>query len=280
MFSLSAAPPLVPTIRRGPAYPLFLALFGAAARAAQCALDALVAAMICFLAGRPRGWWAGGLYALHPGAIVYANSILSECLFAFLLAATVALLVIAVRRDDWRWAVVAGVGIGMAALCRPVAAPLVIVIALVPRRRRIAAVFCAAAVVVVAPWIVRSSILAGRFVLVSSTAPVNVALATTKGPWNLNDQATIFRGRYYWDVDPCGRATSHAQSPREAAQADGICAREALDNLRRDPGHYARTRPQQQLMHFPSSSGASAKSAYKRGRSKTVSPPRCGSARS
>src|SRR5712691_5030590 len=57
-FSLSTTPPIMPSIRRGPMYPVFLALVGGSVdqassgrpRAAQGLLDALVAAMICLLA--------------------------------------------------------------------------------------------------------------------------------------------------------------------------------------------------------------------------------------
>lgn len=263
-FSLSTQAPYTPTIRRAPMYPLFLTLFGAslnAARAAQSLLDALVASMICGLAGRRvRLRWAaaaGLLYAVHPGAVLYANSILSESLFTFLLSTTIALLVVAIDRNDLRWSAAAGVVMAVAALCRPVGAPLAVVAAgilvlsavAVPRRFWMAGIFCAATLLTLAPWLIRSSVLARRFVLVSATTPLNFALATTKGPWNLNDQASIFQS-YYSNVDPCGRSLARARSPRESAKADEICFEEAMNNLKRNPGYYARSRVSQ-LIHFP-----------------------------
>ena len=248
-FSLDAAPPLTPTIRRAPLYPLFLALFGAVPRLAQCVLDALTAAMIAFLGGR-RAWWAGVLYALHPGALFFINAILSESLFTFLMTATVALLVVAARRDDRRWAIAAGIAGALAILCRQAAGPILIVPALLVRRRRIAAAFGAAALIAIAPWIVRCSVLAGRFVFVSAANPFSFALATVPDRFNLNDQASIFRPQAYWNVDPCGRGVNLARTPREAADADAVCMHEALDNLRRYPGYYLRSRVSQ-LMHFP-----------------------------
>ena len=248
-FSFNTAPPLIPAIRRAPMYPIFLTLFGAVPRLAQSVLDALAAAMVCFLGGR-RAWWAGALYALHPGALYFVNAILSECLFTFLMTATVVLLVVALRRDDWRWAIAAGIAGALTILCRQIAAPIFIVLALLARRRHVAAAFGAAALVAVAPWIVRCSVLAGRFVFVASAAPINFALATVPGKFNLNDQASVFQQQDYWSVDPCGRDTNLAQTPREAAEADAVCMHEALVNLRRYPGYYLRSRVSQ-LVHFP-----------------------------
>lgn len=263
-FSLRPAAPYTPTIRRAPAYPLFLTLFGGSlngARTVQSLLDALVAALICATAARRvRLRWAaaaGLLYALHPGAVVYANSILSENLFTVVLTSAIALIVFAIDRDDLRWAAAAGTVMAAAALCRPIGAPFILVAAGViavssgiQRRFRIAGVFCAAAALTMAPWVIRSSILADRFILVSSTSTLNFALATTNGPWNLNDQATIYNGDYYARIDPCGRATTYARDAVESAKADDICFHEAMENLRRNPGYYARSRVSQ-LIHFP-----------------------------
>ncbi len=257
VFSLSAGEPLVPTIRRAPGYPLFLALAGDGTRAVQGLVDALTAAMICAIAaGLVRLRWAVAaalLWAAHPGAIVYVNSILSESLFTFLLTGAVALLVLGIRREEVWWTAAAGVAIGLAALTRPIGAMLVVPVAAVllfSASRRAAALFCASALAVVAPWIVRSSLLGGCFVLVSTTAPVNYAIATANAPWDLNDQASIFEGSYFREIDPCGRALAHARTPRDSVRADDVCLHEALANLRRDPGHYLRGRASQ-LVHFP-----------------------------
>ncbi|HEV2719175.1 MAG TPA: hypothetical protein VG323_04075, partial [Thermoanaerobaculia bacterium] len=203
-FSLSTSAPYVQTIRRAPAYPLFLIATGGAARAVQCVLDALIAAMICAIAARrASARWAvaaGLLYALHPGAIVFANTILSDSLFAFFLTASIALLL----AGDALWlSAGAGVVLALAALTRPVAAGLVIVVAAVlfaSRRFAAAGVFCAAMLLAVVPWIVRSSVLGGRFVLITSDLPLKLAMATAgNAPWDLNDEATVW-GPYLWKV--------------------------------------------------------------------------------
>lgn len=269
-FSLDSSPPFGPTIRRAPLYPLFLALVagsengisGERARICQSVLDALVAAMICLiLYGLVKLRWAvaaGLTYALHPAAMLYASSILSESLFTFLATVAVTILVFGVRRDKLSWVFAAGLVMGLAALARPVAAPFFIVVAAaiwlsrqsIRRPVAMAVVFSVATIVAMAPWIVRSSVAAGRFVLVIATGPVNFALATAPEQWNLNDQSTIWENKHYWRADPCGRALMEAHTPPESARADQICLHTALADLRKNPRDYIRNRIAQ-VGHFP-----------------------------
>jgi len=269
-FTLSTAPPLIPSIRRAPLYPAFLLAAGSSGgeislsrvRVCQGVLDALLAAMIAFVAwGRVKPRWAvfaGLLYAFHPGALVYSGAILSEGLFTVLFTGTAVALTLALRFDRTWGVAAAGVLMGLSALCRPIAAPFFLVVAAViyfrsdPRRRplRAAAIFSAAALATMAPWIIRSSLLAGRFVLVSATGTVNLSLATTNGPWDINDQASIFVPDYYWKVDPCGRTYVEAVTAPESARADQVCLQEAISNLKADPGYYLKNRVRQ-LVHFP-----------------------------
>jgi 4-amino-4-deoxy-L-arabinose transferase-like glycosyltransferase len=269
-FSLDSSPPFGPTIRRAPLYPLFLALVagsedgisGTRARIWQAVLDSLVAAMICLLLhGLVRLRWAvaaGMLYALHPAAMLYASSILSESLFTFLVTLAVTILLFGIRRDKLSWLFAAGLLMGLAALARPVAAPFFLVVAAaiwwwrksIRRPVAMAVVFSVAAVVVMTPWIVRSSVAAGRFVLVSATGPVNFALATAPEPWNLNDQSSIWQDEHYWRENPCGRALKEAHTPPESARADEICLHTALADLRTNPQYYVRNRIRQ-FVRFP-----------------------------
>src|SRR4029079_18998185 len=89
--SLSLAPPFVPTIRRAPLYPAFLGLLHLAGllrpgvvAALQDVVDSAVAAVAVVLAARGAGpAWALAAalaYAVHPGAIVAAASLLGEAL--------------------------------------------------------------------------------------------------------------------------------------------------------------------------------------------------------
>jgi 4-amino-4-deoxy-L-arabinose transferase-like glycosyltransferase len=269
-FSLDSSPPFGPTIRRAPLYPLFLALVagsgdgisGERARTWQAVLDSLVAAMICLiLHGLVRLRWAvaaGMVYAFHPAAMLYASSILSESLFTFLATLAVTILLFGIRRDTLFWIFAAGLLMGLAALARPVAAPFFIIVAAaiwwsrrsIRRPVAMAAVFSAATLAVMTPWIVRSSVAAGRFVLVNATGPVNFALATAAEPWSLNDQSSIWQTEHYWRENPCGHALREARTPPESARADQLCLQVALQDLRKNPRYYIRNRISQ-LVHFP-----------------------------
>jgi hypothetical protein len=216
--------------------------------------------MICLiLDGGVRRRWAaaaGMIYALHPAALEYVNSTLSESLFTFLFTAAVTVLIFGIRRNRLSCAALAGVLMGLAALCRPIAAPhLVAVVAAIWLSRKsihrpfwIAAVFSVGTIFTMIPWIVRSSAAAGHFALVANTS-VNFALATAPEPWNLNDQDSIWTNEHYWRADPCGRALTHARTPQEEVRADHICLQVAITNLKLDPQRYVRNRITQ-LAHF------------------------------
>ena len=217
--------------------------------------------MICLvLHGLVRLRWvvaAGMTYALHPAAMHYAGSILSESLFAFLVMAAVTVLGFGIRRDRLSWIMAAGLLTGLAALTRPVAAPFGFLVVAgmwcwrksIPRPVAMAVLFSVAAIGTMAPWIVRSSRIAGRFVLVTSTGPVNFALAVAPERWNLNDQSSIWQNKPYWQSNPCGRALTEAHTPPESARADETCLHTALSDLRKNPEHYVRNRIGQ--LRFP-----------------------------
>jgi hypothetical protein len=198
------------------------------------------------------------VYAFHPAAMLYASSILSESLFTFLATLAVTILLFGIRRDTLFWIFAAGLLMGLAALARPVAAPFFIIVAAaiwwsrrsIRRPVAMAAVFSAATLVVMTPWIVRSSVAAGRFVLVNATGPVNFALATAPEPWSLNDQSSIWQTEHYWRENPCGHALREARTPPESARADQLCLQVALQDLRKNPRYYIRNRISQ-LVHFP-----------------------------
>lgn len=144
-FSFEAQPPFTPTIRRAPLYPAFLAILGAVGGLSapvvavlQSILDACVAVAVLALArasgGRPV---AGFVYALHPGAICLACSLQSETLFTAVLMGAVVLIVAGLRRDSLALTSLGGGGLGLAVLCRPIAAllPLALAVGVLAMRR-------------------------------------------------------------------------------------------------------------------------------------------------
>ncbi|MBI3299554.1 MAG: glycosyltransferase family 39 protein [Elusimicrobia bacterium] len=181
VLSLDTAPPYRPTVRRVPGYPAFIAAFlghpdpARGIVLAQILLDAALIGIVFALARellRPGfAAAAAALYAFHPEAIRYSHTLLSESLFTFLLTAATWVLVAARRRDDLRFAAAGGLLLGAASTVRAIAfvlpfvvfAPLVL---LQPSRRTLsrAAVAAGFSLLLSGPWIIRCSLLAGRFV--------------------------------------------------------------------------------------------------------------------
>ena len=109
--------------------------------------------------------------ALNGALVLSGQSVMTETLFTFLLVATLLALLLAGRSGRWGWALLAGIALGAAALTRPVAQALVILVPLaflVYTRR---------------PWPV-----------VRGTALVGIGFALVLVPWmvrNLSEHGTL-----------------------------------------------------------------------------------------
>lgn len=167
-FSLN---PDVPTPRRAPGYPFFLAavyyVFGHAWLPVRL-LQALLGALTCLLAfrtaerlfGERAGPAAGWLLALYPPLVPYAGLLLTETLFTFLLAAAAMFWVYgAERKSPWDFAL-AGLCLGLATLTRPVTlffpALLLLAAALRPGLARLWPALLVAFLLALAPWSARN----------------------------------------------------------------------------------------------------------------------------
>jgi len=116
---------------RTPGYPLFVAaLLGVEGPdltlviVGQVLLSAGVAGMLYLAgiraAGASVGWAAAFLWALNPNSIFWPFVVMSETLFAILLAGSLLCVVLAMRRGSlWLYAV-SGLALGMAVLVRPI----------------------------------------------------------------------------------------------------------------------------------------------------------------
>jgi 4-amino-4-deoxy-L-arabinose transferase-like glycosyltransferase len=110
--------------------------------------------------------WATGLCCFYPSLLAYANLLLSETLFTFLLVVFTWLVVEAVRRDQIGVLVAAGVAMGLGALTRSILLlflPFFVVYLLLcwngnfARRFSAAAVAALAFTITIAPWAVRNT---------------------------------------------------------------------------------------------------------------------------
>jgi 4-amino-4-deoxy-L-arabinose transferase-like glycosyltransferase len=130
-----------PELRRPPGYALFAAgtmlLLGEDLRAitfVQQVLGVATALLAYGLGrvtfGRASGLLAGLLVALNGALIVSGQSIMTETLFTFVLLGVLLVLLQAGRSGRYAWALLAGILLGVAALVRPVAQILVLLVPL------------------------------------------------------------------------------------------------------------------------------------------------------
>ncbi len=250
-FSTSVGPPAQPAICRPPVYPLFLALLMPAGRSAilpavaQAVLDALLCAMLFLMASRvarhPFAVAVSLLYAFHPGTIFASATVLTEVLFGALLFAAVFLTVIAAERPSVMLALGAGALFGVATLCRSIGVLYLLSVAfvlVVRRYRRAALALVIGAVVIVAPWVVRSSRAAGRFVFIQAPSVLPFYVPTL---WWLdqNDEPAVWR---YFAADPYGIHLSAAKTPRAVMSAEDFGRRQAIANVRKNAGGFLESR--------------------------------------
>jgi 4-amino-4-deoxy-L-arabinose transferase-like glycosyltransferase len=172
------------------------AVFGAAT-------SVLVASLGCRLFGRQIGATAGILYALWPGIVYYSATCFTEPFFAFLLVATLYLLVSGVHAVRGRWLLLTAAGIcfGISALIKaePLAlSPVLLVFLWLSRRSRAdflrssALVFISAAIII-APWTVRNTLTFGQLIPVSANGGANFHLGSHH---NANGGEDIFFSRH------------------------------------------------------------------------------------
>ena len=182
-FSRDPRPPFRPEILRTPVYPSFLAgldRLGLALPAAGVLAGVLLSCLAIVLVFAGAGKWglsrrgsaaAAFFVALDLGAAAYANFLLSESLFVVLLLLAFGRLGRGVS-DRPAGAVPAGLLLGLAILCRPIALGLPFALSL-GRRLRFSAVLILSSGAVVVPWMIRNAATAGSFT-VSWVASVNL----------------------------------------------------------------------------------------------------------
>ncbi|HEX3068429.1 MAG TPA: hypothetical protein VHX14_07625, partial [Thermoanaerobaculia bacterium] len=217
--SLDTAAPFIPTVRRPPAYPAFLAIVNGRGlvhryrvAAIQIVLDSAVAVAILMLTAavpmRSARIAAAVIYVLHPAAVEAASTILTETLFTFLVACA-AMLVIAARKSDrLALSLIAGIIMGLSVLCRPLGviyAGSAVLMLLAWRRQPRALVhaagFAAACALVILPWTIRCTAVTGRLVIAQAAGICNWYLPT-RWDWDQNDQTAIWRA---FANDPYGQ---------------------------------------------------------------------------
>ena len=230
-----------------PGHPLLLgvalSLFGDSAVIARLVVvlissitTALVYLLTLSLAGRPAALGAAILHLLHPSFLAFSHYLWSETTFIFFLLLTVLALI---RSGDTPstqrrilWILLAGMSLGLAALTRAAALPLLVVVpgwVVVAGRGSRAAwaragLLLAVVLLVVSPWQWALQKREGQFVPLSSAAPYNLVLGNS--PWPGERGPTLHRRIRE-------RAQELETTTSKAARAI------ALDEIRTDPGGFA-----------------------------------------
>jgi hypothetical protein len=182
-----------PNILRTPGYPVFLAalyaVFGKvphAVLAVQCVIDsgtAVIAAMLFYRLFQNRRYSlvTGVIYSVNPFSIFYANMVLTETLFTFVLLTAVYQFFLFLHDTRKGRLVLASLLLGVGALCRPISLllPLLFVpslfIAQIKVRDKVVSciVFLMLYCMVLLPWYMRNYHVYGQWTL-STAAKYNV----------------------------------------------------------------------------------------------------------
>jgi hypothetical protein len=248
-----------PTAYRPPLYPLMLAplvaaLGDRAAAAAALLHVALGAGTVWLTAAAAKGSGlsprraaaAAFVTACDPVLIWQCRSVMTETPSAFLVAATLA----ALGAPAWRGPVLAGLGSGLAALCRPSLLPgavLTILAALLIRpgsaRQRLARAALMAAMMgsVLVPWTVRNYLVLGEPVWGTTHGGYTLALANNPVYYSevLNGPAGhVWTGELQWQWwDSVNRATAGMSEP----DADRYLRSRSWLLIRERPADFARS---------------------------------------
>lgn len=257
-YSLDQSLPFSPSIRRAPLYPFFLAamiwLRGAYSASTiavvQIVLDSLTAVgVFCltrFLVSSRGAILAGLFYGIYPGALVLSSKLISEPLFTFIFVYAIFALSLGWSSDRVRLTTLAGLLLGLAILCRPIALltpPIFFLLSWtlpdVRRRFRHGIFLCAAAALVVLPWTLRCSLAAGQVVAVQSAGSVGFYVPSLVDQ-DQRDEAQLWP--YFLTKDPYGQRLAAARTPAEMLEADRYGAQQAGRNIMAQPGKYLRSR--------------------------------------
>jgi 4-amino-4-deoxy-L-arabinose transferase-like glycosyltransferase len=258
-YSLDTAAPFTPTVRFPPLYPAFLAvlnwlgaslygvavtqaIIGAACVVLLFLLTRMVTARLALIAAL--------VYALHPGAIAATRSILSETVFTFLLLLGILLLATGLRREKTRVVAFSGVCFGLAILCRPVVMLLPFVLAGVivihrklARRYLYGLLMLALSLGIIAPWALRSSLIANRLVMIQDSAVVaTLFYVPTRLDWDQADEVNLWP-RMSGEVERLRTAEiERGDHAAKDAPPHRLLIRAGLRNIWADPLAYFATR--------------------------------------
>ena len=271
-FDLARGFDFAPILKRPPLYPLFvggvIALFGEELRVltlVQHGLGVVTALCACGIGrlvfGPPAGLLAGLTTALSGPLIVTEQYLMSETLFGAILTGAVLAFLLGIRgrHPHLGWFALTGLLLGLAALTRPVAQAVLILLLtslpfLLPRRRPTlvaGAVLVGCFVLTILPWMARNLAVQGTFAVAGGLGE-GLAVRTIRydqqfdfrdPPGSEADRLLGRARRIYRDEAADGSAFALARRLRDELgvtelQADTLMRRIALDAIWARPAYY------------------------------------------
>jgi hypothetical protein len=261
-------------LRRPPIYPLFAAgvikLLGqdlAALAFVQHLLGVVTVGLAYWLGrltfGRASGMLAGLLVALDSVLVLHEHYVLSEPVFTLLLVAACLAFVVALQRDRARWYLLAGLGLGLAALTRPVAQSVLLAVplALLFQRGslrtawRPSLLVLGAAALVLVPWMVRNKLAYGSFSTSGSGRFLSARVVKHDSGYVFYDPDAAQpqdslgrRARQIFQSEADERPEEgpiysryRSELGLSEAEADELLRQISLEGIARQPSHYIRT---------------------------------------
>lgn len=245
---------------RPPLYSFFLALvyflFGQSllvVRIAQAFLGAATCLLVYYIGrnvfNRKVGFIGACFCGLYPYFIYYTGDVLSETLFTFLLAASLAGLVYFQEKPTYHRAILSGFCLGLTSLCKPVILPFIFLLpvwGIIVYRQQLRRVLpkviivFAAALLAILPWSVRNYLYYHEFTLISTSGvylwmsynPYTVRLEKIPELLPAQDQNSNYLPADF-EYFPKQRFMEINKLPR--MEADKVFKREAWDFMKNDP---------------------------------------------
>lgn len=266
-----------PELRRAPLYPLFIAgsflLAGAQLEALVAIQHLLGVVTVVVTYALARRWMgvspsavAALLIAISGPLIISEHYVMSEALFGTLVSSTTLALVIALQGQQRRWYGIAGLLIGLTALCRPVAqvlfvlVPIMIVLLRGWRRETLigAGLVVGVGVAVLAPWALRNFMSHGTASSAGGLGRSLIARTVKYDEGFFNSERVVRPGESPTDLQPSARQIVYrkrnnvrkGRSVRPVTdaiveelgltpgQADGLMRDIAFEAIREHPTYY------------------------------------------
>jgi 4-amino-4-deoxy-L-arabinose transferase-like glycosyltransferase len=183
-------------------------------------LFGLITVFVMYRVGRD-GWGeqvgliAAAIFAVYPSLIGYSNLLLSEISFILIMSLACWAILRYYNNPNWIWSTAIGFILGLGALIRDSLLPIVFIVGfilivyiIIIKRYRIKHVMICifTLLITICPWIIRNSLLQGRFTMISTIGPMNLYLSNCEKTPMIHtshvfiDYYNLKSDSYYYDM--------------------------------------------------------------------------------